>query len=76
MLFAVFDWVEETDLKYISTEDRLLFDGRSGILPSPKSLLTAEISPEMVALPGGCYLSSKQYEDLNMFRKFDHIKAW
>jgi hypothetical protein len=75
---AAFDWIEETDLKFSSNDHgSSLPDPRlhnMGI--SPRALVNAERVAEGVALPGGCLINSKQYDDLLMFRKFDHVKAW
>lgn len=75
--FIAFDWVEETELKFSSNgQNSPLSDQRLGTGQTTRALLHAEISPETIALPGGCYLNSKQYDDLLLFRKFDHVKAW
>lgn len=61
--------MEETELKQFSGENA------EGDFSSGK-LLAAEIRPETVSLPGGCQLESKEYQDLIMFRKLDHVKTW
>lgn len=72
-----FDWLEETDIKIGSPKDHnsLLPDPR--IEMSPRSLLHASSSsPETIALPGGCFLDHQQYNDLIVFKRNDHVKAW
>jgi len=69
-----FDWVDETPLKFNSmTPGDGDEEARGG--SRPRALFNAEISPESITLPGGCYLNPKQYDDLLLFRKFDHVQT-
>jgi len=68
-----FDWVDETPLKF----PNMVLNPEEGDSEGtrPRALFNAEITPETITLPGGCYLNSKQYDDLLMFRKFDHVQT-
>ncbi|CAG7725269.1 unnamed protein product [Allacma fusca] len=66
-----FDWLEETELKGLSNSTETTTATSLG----PKSLMNAQVTPETIALPGGCFLNAQQYEHLRLFRKYQHVHS-
>jgi len=72
-IIAAFDWLEE----FRANEGRT--DGMPALREDALSVplqLPARTLPEVIALPGGCVLTAKQYKELEGFRKNVLVNKW
>ena len=72
-VISAFDWLEEFRTNEGRTDGMpaLREDALSEPLPIPARTL-----PEVIALPGGCVLTAKQYKELEGFRKNVLVNKW
>jgi hypothetical protein len=43
---------------------------------NPKALDSKEDADGKIVLPGGCFITPKQLQELRLFRKFEHVETW
>jgi len=73
VLISAFDWLEE----FRANEGRT--DGMPALREDASSVplqLPALTLPEVIALPGGCVITAKQYKQLEGFRKNVLVNKW
>jgi len=68
MLLTVIDWIEEPEDK---RKTPIFIANDNNITSNVKTLISGQVQ-----MPGGCFLSDDQYEDLALFRKFEHVTTW
>jgi hypothetical protein len=72
-IISAFDWLEEFRTNEGRTDE--MTGLREGALAVPLQL-PARTLPEVIALPGGCVLTAKQYKELEGFRKNVLVNKW
>jgi len=77
--FLAFDWVEDSQTHFdASISPQLALESLTSEDTEPHKLAEMKRSPTTTsnAVLGGCHLSDQQYQDLILFRKFDHVTKW